>query len=909
MALVFMRLELLGAALVATWLLIPGARDLGEEWLGLMALAAGVHAIVIGLVRRPPRTWTYAPLLGCIVAALGVAVYFSGDALSPVCLFYLWVVAFAGWYLPARTLSLQVAWIVFSYGLVLLVHMDPAQRHWWQVSNDDASRWLLLSGTVIASGLLVKTFRSAFRTTEQRFFVAFERSETPMRVAEPDGAIVQANEAFCDLLGYARSELIGMNLLDTVHPADRDDVQRFIDPAARLGRSVRVELRLLKRDGTAVWVDLASSLLCDDRGRPLYFFTQALDITARREAEQRAELQAAQHAAVAAVGRTAVQGAQLDALSDHVASAAAELLALDLAAVLSYDRDTGRCRAMAARGPAAERLDSSRALTWPVVDFTLAVGEPTVVDDRSGERRFALNEFERELPACSTVAVLVRGHREPFGVLLCESRRRRAFTGEDVNFLRGLANMLAATIEQRRAQDEASHALLHDSLTRLPNRVLLADLVRHSLEQPRRHQTSLAVAFVDLDHFKLINDSLGYGVGDHLLQEVALRFAGALRASDTLARFASDEFVILCDDLPNDRAAMRVAERVLATLATPFRLAGDEITITATVGIAFAGANDDAQSLLRDAEAAMHRAKQRSRGSYELFDTQIRDDNIGRLKTENALRRALGTDQLSLVYQPVIDPHNGAIDSVEALLRWTHPEWGPVSPVEFIPIAEESGMIIALGRDVLGESARQLARWRSAGHEVRVAVNISAWQVHDDALVELTAATLKSSGVPAASLTFELTESALVTNAGAALEVLLAIKELGIRVALDDYGTGYASLSYLSQFPFDIVKLDRTLIRMLGQSRKDDIIVASTIEMSHALELTVVAEGVETREQEARLRELGCDLVQGYYHAAPMTATDLQGLFARSALCSDPDPQVLQTAVVRRANRTDASQT
>ena len=221
------------------------------------------------------------------------------------------------------------------------------------------------------------------------------------------------------------SELIGIDVLETVHPADRDEVRRFVDPAARLGRSIRVEMRLLRRDGTPVWVDLGSSLLCDDHARPLCFFTQALDIGARREAEQRAELQAAQNAAVAAVGRTAVQGAPIDALSDQLASAAAELLALDLAAVLSYDRDTRCCRAIAAQGAAAELVDSSRA-----------------------------------------------GRREPFGVLLCESRRRRVFSRQDVNFLRGLASMLAATVEQRRSQDEASHGLLHDSLTRLPNRVL-----------------------------------------------------------------------------------------------------------------------------------------------------------------------------------------------------------------------------------------------------------------------------------------------------------------------------------------------------------------------------------------------------------------------------------------------------
>ena len=878
MARVFMLLELLGAVLLLVWLLFPGDETLGRWWLALLATVGVAQALAVGTVRRSLGVTVYSLLLGSVVALLGVGVYFSGAALSPVFLFYVWIVAFAGWYLPAGEVSIQVLWIVLSYGLVLVIHQDPGQAHWWSISNQDASRWLLLSGTVLSTALMVKMFRGRFLDNEQRFVMAFERSATPMTLTGLDGCVIRANDAFCSLLGRAAREVVGISGSSFREPCDRDAASGLVDRALDPGWSARSERCLLRADGTAVWVDLVSSLVSDHHGQPLYYFEQALDITARRAAEARVALSAAQHAAIAGIGRAAVQGAELNALCDQVASAAAGLLGLELAAVLESLPESRCRRVRAAHGIAAERWDNAGIERLPLVEFTLACGEPVIVQDWAEETRFPISRAERELDAGSAVAVLIRGPREPFGVLLCESGQSGRFTDQDVDFLRGLANMLAATIEQRHAQEQAIHASLHDSLTGLPNRVLLADLLRRSLEQPRRPPTSVAVAFIDLDQFKLVNDSLGHEVGDQLLREVVSRLSLGLRVSDTLARSTSDEFVVLCEELPNERAAMRVAQRLLDTLATAFQIAGEEITITATVGIALAAHNHTAHTLLRDAEAAMHRAKERSRGGYELFDPEIHARNIGRLRSENALRRAIGTDQLSVVYQPVIDMRTGAIDTVEALLRWQHPDRGAVSPVEFIPIAEESGMIIPIGRQVLAESTRQLAAWRSEGHQVRVSVNISARQLHDDELIELIAATLQISGVPPESLTLELTETALVADGDVALQVLRAAKNLGVLLALDDYGTGYASLSYLSRFPFDIVKLDRTLIEVIERSRKDEIIVASTIDMGHALGLTLVAEGVETHEQHAKLRELGCDLVQGYHHAKPMHPSELEAL-------------------------------
>ena len=360
----------------------------------------------------------------------------------------------------------------------------------------------------------------------------------------------------------------------------------------------------------------------------------------------------------------------------------------------------------------------------------------------------------------------------------------------------------------------------------------------------------------------MVNDSLGHDLGDDLLRVLTSRLEAVLRTQDTLARFSADEFLILCDDIENERAAVRVTDRILAAVQPPFQLGEEEISITATAGIAIATPEHSAEALIRDSEAAMHRAKEGARGRYELFDSEMHERNIGRLRIESALRRAHKAGDLYLAYQPLVSLATGEIESFEALLRWEHPDWGPISPVEFIPIAD---------------TCDQLAGWQTQHRKARsVAVNVSSRQLYDDVLPRFIRDTLARDDVPADLLTLELTESTLVGDNHHAQEVLHELKEIGVRLALDDFGTGFASLSYLSSFPFDIVKLDRTLIKGIGQSRKDDIIIASTIEMGHALGLTVVAEGIETREQAAHVKKLGCDLAQGFYFAMPLPASQIR---------------------------------
>ena len=890
---VFMRLELAGAALLALWLLCVGEKTWSEGWLAALLLAAVIQALAVGMFPRPLGTRGLSINAGLVVVMLGCGIRATGGAVSPVFLFYLWVVGFAGWYLPAREALLQAGWIALTYGFALWAYQGPTETHWWMISTDEVSRWLLLSGTVCVSSLLITMFREHFLDNEQRFFGAFASSSTPMSLISLDGIMVHVNPALCELLDQPEEELAGRPALSVTNSADRPVVQAFMD---RRDGPKRGELRLLRRDGTPVWVDLAASIITDHRGMPRYYVAEAPDVSERRAAEERAALQAKRQAAIADVGRAALEGTGIDSLAEIVVDSAARLLDVDLAIVLEREDDGHGCRVMGVAGAGADGLVGTRVPGSPLFESVIAGQEPVTIDDWDRERHVAMGATEREFAVRSTVATPLRGGEEPRGVLICESQRPRTFGEDDVNFLRGLANMLAATIERRRSQDQAARAVLYDALTGLPNRTLLADVLQRKLA--RASHGGFGVVFVDLDHFKLVNDSLGQDVGDQLLTETAARFTSVLRGSDMLARLNSDEFAVLCDDVSHGRAAARVAQRLLNALNKPFVIAGEEITVRATLGVALTGRDATARSLLRDAEAAMHRAKERSRGGYELFDPEFHDRNLGRLRTENALRRAIGTDELSVVYQPIVTSGPSAtVYGAEALMRWNHPDWGPVSPVEFIPIAEDSGTIIPLGRFVLREATRQLAAWSDEGRPLLVTVNVSPRQLYDDALPELIGSTVANAGIPPDRLILELTESALVGDAEAALEVLNAMKRLGVRLALDDYGSGYASLSYLSRFPFDIVKLDRTLIRGVGESRKDEIIVASTIDMGHALGLSIVAEGVETALQEERLREFGCDLIQGYLHARPMLAAALAKLPLWTA---SPPPPWLQTAARSR---------
>ena len=440
------------------------------------------------------------------------------------------------------------------------------------------------------------------------------------------------------------------------------------------------------------------------------------------------------------------------------------------------------------------------------------------------------------------------------------------------------------------AQQQAAlaHQALHDALTGLPNRVLVAERLEQALARAVPSGSEVAVLFVDLDHFKFINDSRGHAAGDELLVIVAERLRQVVRADDVVARFGGDEFVVVCQGQAASLEASLVAGRITDALQEPVVVDGQEIFLSASVGIAVADGTGSPESLLRDADVAMYRAKEKGRARCEFFDATMRTGAIEHLEIRSALHRAIERDELRVFYQPVVDLGSGAVVGVEALVRWAHPQYGLVPPASFVPLAEETGLIVAIGAWVLGQSTAQLARWRqrSWGRSLTVNVNLSARQLRQPDLVPTLMATLLQTGVEPGALCLELTETTFMEDARSHRETLAGIRELGVGLAIDDFGTGYSSLTYLKRLPVNVLKIDQAFVRGLGEDAADTAIVKSVIDLAHALGLVVVAEGVETGDQAAHLRELGCDLAQGYFFARPQPAEELERYLDNAGMTS-----------------------
>ena len=436
------------------------------------------------------------------------------------------------------------------------------------------------------------------------------------------------------------------------------------------------------------------------------------------------------------------------------------------------------------------------------------------------------------------------------------------------------AFVLAASAAHIVAWRTNENQLLRDPLTGLPSRVLFVSRLSAALERlQRRPERHVAVLFLDLDRFKVINDSLGHSAGDQLILGVAERLRHCVRRHEIVARFGGDEFAILCEDVVDEQDAIAVAERVLRAFSNPFHLAHGETTSIASLGIALAGdPEQDPSDLIRDADAAMYRAKELGGGRWILFDEVIRQRALARLHTEAALRRAIDREEFRVFFQPEVSIETNEIVGLEALVRWQHPERGLLGPGDFIALAEETGLIVPIGEWVLRDACRRASRWqheRADSQPLVVRVNVSAHQLAQDRFPEIVSNALEESRMDAALLCLEVTESVLVEDPEASVRTLAALKRLGVKIAVDDFGTGYSSLEYLRRFPVDCVKIDRSFVRGLPASSEDAAIVAAVIELGHALNLSVTAEGVETSEQLGDLHRAGCDTAQGFLFSRP----------------------------------------
>jgi diguanylate cyclase (GGDEF)-like protein/PAS domain S-box-containing protein len=436
----------------------------------------------------------------------------------------------------------------------------------------------------------------------------------------------------------------------------------------------------------------------------------------------------------------------------------------------------------------------------------------------------------------------------------------------------GFKGMIRDITERKRIEQQINYMATHDALTGLPNRLMFSQLLNHAIRSAQRHGKQLAVLFIDLDRFKAINDALGHEAGDRMLKEMARRFKRSLRAVDVVGRLGGDEFIILTEEVDELSQIANVAHKILATTIQPMSLQGEECRVTASIGISiYPGDGTDEQTLIKNADIAMYFAKEEGKNNYQFYSKDIQSLSKKRLSIETNLRRALERNELSLEYQAKLDFKTGMITGVEALLRWKNPSLGSITPTQFIPVAEETGLIVPIGRWVMKTACAQNVAWQREGlPPICMAVNLSLRQLMDENLLKDIKAALDESGMAPNLLELEITESMVMHNPDRLIELLTDIKKLGVRLAIDDFGTGYSSLAQLKNFPIDTLKVDRSFIRNLPQDSDNQAITQAIITMGNNLSLTVVAEGVETQEQKDFLRGLICDEMQGFYFSKPI---------------------------------------
>jgi diguanylate cyclase (GGDEF)-like protein/PAS domain S-box-containing protein len=605
---------------------------------------------------------------------------------------------------------------------------------------------------------------------------------------------------------------------------------------------------------------------------------------AQRAAERRVQLNALRNEGLARLGQFALDSSDLDA----VFTEAVRILRLgcDVAAVVER-LGPYEFLMRAATGEGAEAAVGKggtvyRDSKWPAA---IECGATLVSDrahyqSRSSDRPWSF--WRRRMG--SGAYVPLQGERGPFGVLCMNSLRDDAFGDDDLRFAEAVASALSGAVRRLQTQTRLAYMAEFDALTGLPNRNLLQDRLTQTVAQVRRRGEPGAVLFIDLDRFKLINDTLGHHLGDALIAEVGERLKRCVRSGDTVGRVSGDEFGVVLSELSRADDAAIVAQKILNALALPFDLEGNEAYVTASIGISvFPADGEEAEVLLKNADLAMYRAKEMTRNAYCFFTAEMNRRSVAKLQLYTDLRRAIERREFVLHYQPKVDLREGRLLGVEALLRWNHPQRGMVTPEEFVPALEDSGLILPMGEWVLQEACAQLRRWQAQGLEmVPVAVNLSAKQFLRPDLDAQVRRVLAAEGVAPHLIELEITESCLMSDPEEAVRLLASLRAAGLKISVDDFGTGYSSLSYLTRLPLTALKIDHSFVRDAASSREAASIVRAVIDMAHNLHFTVIAEGVETDEQVAFLRRHGCDLGQGYLFGRPMPAAQLLARLSRA---------------------------
>jgi len=671
------------------------------------------------------------------------------------------------------------------------------------------------------------------RRSEARLHALLHDTDVVVAVVDGDGLLTYASPATERLVGRPVAALLGSVPLELVHPGDRERAvaaarASFDQP----GASARVEVRLRHEDESWRTVEVVVTNRVDEPAIEGFVVT-ALDVTEQRVVEAAlTEVRARFHATF----DHSPTGAALTTLDGRVLRANRSL-----AQMLGMDEKALEGVSLVALAHHEDRDAAMSALQTAADGYGV------------GDRVEQCWVHADGRPLAATVSSsLVRGH-----------------DGEPLYLVTHVEN----TSDHQERGRLLAHQAAHDPLTGLPNRSMFLEELRLALSHAESRER-IAVLFIDLDRFKVVNDSLGHPAGDRLLMTIADRLRAATRPSDMVARFEGDEFTVLCAGVSDESGGRAVAARLVEAISKPVLIAEGEVFVTASVGIAIAnGEMETPETLLRNADAAMHRAKDEGRDRTACFASEAHAQVVHHFRTANDLRRALERNELRLHYQPIVRLDDGRVTGFEALIRWEHPERGLVGPGEFIDLAEETGLIVPMGRWVFETACRQLVWWHQQGADVTVSVNLAARQLAEPTLPDDFARVLHATGVRPDAVWLELTESALMRDAESTIASLRALRALGVHLAVDDFGTGYSSMSYLKRFPVDSLKIDRTFVDGLGRDPEDSAICAAVVSLAHALEMRAVGEGIETAEQLAELRALGCEYGQGYLFGRPQDAS------------------------------------
>ncbi len=724
----------------------------------------------------------------------------------------------------------------------------------------------IAAAALVACAVWERLGVTAWGGTSERFERGFDDAAIGMMILTPQLEMTHVNPSLCALLGRATGQLVGHSVLEFTHP---DDLQSSVQKRVAMIRKdadAPLVKRYVRPDGGVVEAVVTSALVEPDGGEP-YFFSQLQDVTEQRRSER-------EKAAIADLGRRALGCTDVMVLIGEATRVVQDTLGV-ASCIATRRLANGEVRIVAATG---DGFDPRVAAEQPTQSaYTLLGSEPIVSNDLLSERRFSVPATVMENGMRRGLSVPVPERSGARHVILAHDvAEGRSFSSEDAHFLQAVAHVVGGALDRAATEDELRRRALEDPLTGLANRALLASQLDAELRHARRLRDRVCLVALDLDRFKVINETLGHTVGDAVLRQVAARLSGCVREEDLVARAGGDEFAVLATRTDSDHAIAEVAQRLLDAVVNPFEVNGHEVFLTASAGVAVSDhGRGTGEELLRDADAAMYRAKELGGARYEAFDVALHDRLVERMAIEGDLRHAVERDELELHYQPLIDLGDERVVGFEALLRWRHPERGLIGPGEFIDIAEQTGLIVPIGSWVLRAACEQLFRWPETIH---VSANVSAVQIRPE-LVDEVAELLARHRITPARLVLEITESLVLDPH--TKPIVASLRELGVQLALDDFGTGYSSLGSLQRFPLDLLKLDRTLIEAVLEG-SGAAVVRAAVELGHALGVQVIAEGIEGQVQLGALRELGCPFGQGFLFARPLPATDAQQLLRAS---------------------------